>query len=42
MSANSGQVMGAISAAALSFMVHEPSGIMERSSATSLSDRRRR
>ena len=31
--ANSGQVMAAISAVALSFMVHEPSGIMLRSSA---------
>jgi hypothetical protein len=39
---NSGQVIGSISAVALSFMVHEPSGIMLRSSATSLSDKARR
>ena len=32
-SANPGQVTGSISAAALSFIVHEPSGIMPRSSA---------
>ena len=36
--ANSGQVMGIISLVALSFMVQEPSGIMLRSSARSLSD----
>ena len=35
--ANSGQVIGSISAAALSFIVHEPSGIMLRSKAISLS-----
>lgn len=40
--ANSGQVIDSISAAALSFIVHEPSGIMLRSSAMSLSDRVRR
>ena len=39
--ANSGQVMGIISLVALSFMVHEPSGIMLRSSARSLSLRLR-
>ena len=39
---NSGHVMDSISAAALSFMVHEPSGIMLRSSAMSLSDSERR
>ncbi|SKY94918.1 Uncharacterised protein [Mycobacteroides abscessus subsp. abscessus] len=39
---NSGQVMGSISVVALSFMVHDPSGIMLRSSAMSLSDRARR
>ena len=33
MPANSGQVTAAISVAALSFIVHEPSGIMPRSSA---------
>ena len=33
MSANSGQVTAAISVAALSFIVHDPSGIMPRSSA---------
>jgi hypothetical protein len=38
--ANSGQVMGIISLVALSFMVQLPSGIMLRSSARSLSDRR--
>ena len=32
-SANSGQVIGSISVVALSFIVHEPSGIMPRSSA---------
>ena len=42
MSANSGQVTGSISVVALSFIVHEPSGIIARSSATSLSARRRR
>ena len=36
-----GQVMGAISAAAFSFIVHDPSGIIARSSARSRSDRRR-
>ncbi len=39
---NSAQVMPAISVAALSFIVHEPSGIMPRSSAKSRSERRRR
>lgn len=41
---NSVHVIGSISAAALSFMVHEPRGIMLRSSAMSLSasDRRYR
>jgi hypothetical protein len=39
--ANSGQVMGIISVVALSFMVQEPSGIMLRSSARSLSERLR-
>jgi hypothetical protein len=39
--ANSGQLMGSISAAALSFMVQEPSGIMVRSRARSLSARER-
>ena len=37
MLANSGQVMGIISLVAFNFMVHEPSGIMLRSSAKSLS-----
>ena len=41
MCANSGQVMGIISLVALSFMVHEPSGIMVRSSARSLSAKAR-
>ncbi|SKV27273.1 Uncharacterised protein [Mycobacteroides abscessus subsp. abscessus] len=40
--ANCGQVMGSISAAAFSFMVHDPSGIMLRSNAMSLSDSARR
>ena len=40
-SANSGQVIGSISAAALSFIVHEPSGIIVRSSARSASASRR-
>ena len=40
--ANSGQVTGSISAAALSFIVHEPSGIIDRSSAMSKSASRRR
>ncbi len=40
--ANSAQVIGSISAAALSFIVHEPSGIMLRSSAMSLSAKARR
>ena len=39
---NSGQVIGSISAAAFSFIVHDPSGIMLRSSATSLSESARR
>ena len=42
MSVNSGQVMAAISVVALSFMVHEPSGIIPRSRAKSLSARLRR
>ena len=37
MAANSGQVMGSISVVAFSFIVQEPSGIMERSSAMSRS-----
>ena len=36
----SGQVIGIISAAAFSFIVHDPSGIMLRFSATSLSSSR--
>ena len=40
--ANSGHVIASISAAALSFIVHEPSGIIERSSAMSRSASRRR
>ena len=40
--ANSGQLTASISAAALSFIVHDPSGIIERSSAMSKSARRRR
>ena len=40
--ANPGQVIGSISAAAFSFIVHEPSGIMDRSRAMSESARRRR
>ena len=40
--ANSGQLTDSISVVALSFMVHEPSGIMPRSSAKSRSARRRR
>src|ERR1700744_5333368 len=39
---NSGQVIDSISAAALSFIVHEPSGIMLRSKARSLSASARR
>ncbi len=39
---NSGQVTGSISVVALSFIVQEPSGIIVRSSARSLSDSRRR
>ena len=39
---NSGQVIGSISAAALSFIVQEPSGIMLRSNARSLSASARR
>jgi hypothetical protein len=42
MFANLGQVIGIISLVAFSFIVHEPSGIIERSSARSLSARRRR
>ena len=42
MFANSGQVTAIISAVAFSFMVQEPSGIIERSSAMSLSESRRR
>ena len=38
MEANSGQEMASISAVAFSFMVHEPSGIMVRSSARSRSE----
>ena len=41
-SANPGSVTGIISAVAFSFMVQEPSGIMLRFSATSLSSRRLR
>ena len=37
MLANSGQVIAAISAVAFSFIVQEPSGIIERLSAMSLS-----
>ncbi len=40
--ANSGHEIGSISLVALSFIVHEPSGIMERSSATSYPESRRR
>ena len=40
--ANSGHVIASISAAALSFMVQEPNGIMLRSSAMSLSASERR
>ena len=40
--ANSGQVTASISVVALSFIVHEPSGIMPRSSAKSRSESRRR
>src|SRR6185437_6749853 len=42
MPANSGQVIDSISAAALSFIVHEPSGIIVRSNARSLSANERR
>ena len=42
MFANSGHVTGSISVVAFSFMVQEPSGIIARSSATSMSARRRR
>ena len=42
MEQNSGQEMASISAVALSFMVHEPSGIMVRSRARSYPERRRR
>ena len=41
-SANSGHVIGTISVVALSFIVHEPSGIIVRSRARSRSARRRR
>jgi hypothetical protein len=41
-SANSGQVTATISVVALSFIVHDPSGIIPRSSAKSRSDSRRR
>jgi hypothetical protein len=37
-----GQVMGAISTAALSYMVHDPKGIIVRSRARSLSTSRRK
>jgi hypothetical protein len=40
--ANSRHVTGIISAVALSFIVHEPSGIIARSSAMSRSASRRR
>src|SRR4029078_7282380 len=40
--ANSGQVIGSISAAALSFIVHDPRGIMLRSNAISLSANERK
>ena len=40
--AKPGQLIGSISVVALSFIVHEPSGIIERSSATSYPARRRR
>ena len=42
MLAKPGHVIGSISAVALSFIVHEPSGIIDRSRATSLSASRRR
>jgi hypothetical protein len=42
MEANSGQVIGSISTAALSFIVHDPSGIIVRSSARSRSAKVRR
>ena len=42
MPANSGQVIGSISVVALSFIVQEPSGIIDRSRARSLSISRRR
>ena len=42
MFANSGQLIGSISVVAFSFMVQDPSGIIERSNATSLSERLRR
>jgi hypothetical protein len=42
MAANPGRLMGIISAAAFSFIVQDPSGIMLRSRATSRSWRRRR
>ena len=42
MPANSGQLIGSISAAAFSFIVHEPSGIIDRSRAMSKSASRRR
>ena len=42
MAAKPGQEIGSISAVALSFIVHEPSGIMARSRATSRSASSRR
>jgi hypothetical protein len=42
MPANSGQVTASISVVALSFIVHEPSGIIDRSRARSMSESRRR
>ena len=41
MLASSGQLTGSISVAALSFIVHEPSGIIDRSRAMSRFTRRR-
>ena len=41
-SAKPGNATGSISVVALSFIVHEPRGIMPRSSAKSRSDNRRR
>ena len=42
MAANSGQLTGSIWVVALSFMVHDPSGIMVRSNARSLEAKWRR